>query len=480
MKKRLVLVMITILLLAVTAGCTSFPDASKPESDLPVPEDTYAIDSEYDGGLFDPSRVHTIDIEMAAEDWNDLLENPLEKSKYHCDITIDGEKVNDVSCSTKGNSSLIMVKDLYGIDRYSLKINFGKYVEGQKFHGLSKINLNNSFSDSTYLKDYLCYRMFNKAGVDAPLCSFSWVRVNGEDYGLFITVEEVDENFLERTGWKDSVLYKPDNDKLAADSDVLNEIIVGGFQVEDYSEGAELKYRGENIEDYPDIFENAQTEAEDEDKLRVIRALKSLSEGEDLEKYLYTDELLKYFAVQNFVMNYDGYTGPMLHNYYLCEKDGKLAMFPWDYNSAFATAWARKNKAESDATLLVNYGIDTPLLGTTVEQRPMWKWIIENDLYKQGYHEAMDEFLKTYFESGRFEKEIDEIVELIKPYVEKDPTALYGAKRFSLSAKALKTFILLRTESVRKQLDSDLSTVTEKQSSADKVDASEITIDQLQ
>ena len=476
MKKKVAIILTIMFLMIITAGCGSFPAE---DTDVSVIDDTVTVSNDYDGGLFDPSKVHAIDIEMAPEDWKDLLEHPLDKTKYHADITIDGERVNNVSCSTKGNSSLLMVKQLYDVDRYSLKIDFNKYEEDQKFHELKKINLNNNFGDSTYLKDYLCYTMFNKAGVDGPLCSFSWVRVNGEDYGLFLTVEEVDKNFLKRTGWNDSVLYKPDNDKLAADSPVLDQIIQDGIQVEDYSEGADLRYRGDKIEDYPDIFENNETKAEDEDKLRVIKALKALSEGKDLEDYLYTDELLKYFAVQNYVMNYDGYTGPMLHNYYLCEKDGKLTMFPWDYNSAFATAWVRNNKKENDPTLLVNYGIDTPLLGTAVEQRPMWKWIVDSEEFKDRYHKAMDEFLKTYFESGEFEKEFDEIVELLKPYVEKDPTSFYGAERFVSANKALKTFCELRAESIRKQLEGDLSSETQNQTSTDRVDASKITMEEL-
>lgn len=44
--------------------------------------------------------------------------------------------------------------------------------------------------------------------------------------------------------------------------------------------------------------------------------------------------------------------------------------------------------------------------------------------YKADYHRAIEEFLKTYLESGDFEKEIDAMTELLLPYVEKDPTAL--------------------------------------------------------
>lgn len=66
-----------------------------------------------------------------------------------------------------------------------------------------------------------------------------------------------------------------------------------------------------------------------------VFSLKALSTGEDLKDYLDTDEIISYFTVHNFVLNYDSYTGNMLHNYYLYENDGEHAMLPWDYNLSF-------------------------------------------------------------------------------------------------------------------------------------------------
>ena len=462
-----------ILIMAVMARCAAAHDPSLGSGAAAVTE------MDYGGGLFDTSKVHAIDIRIAPEDWQDLKERPLEKIKYKTDITIDGEPIGNVSCSTKGNSSLIMVGDLYGIDRYSLKLDFGKYEKGQKFHGIRKLNLNNSFADSTYMKDYLCYTMFRRAGIDSPLCSYAWVTVNGEDYGLFLAVEEVDKNFLERMGRENGVLYKPDSENLKANGSELDRVIQNGVQVEDYGKGSELSYRGEEIGDYPDIFNNTETSADEEDKMRVIRALKGLSEGKDLENYLDTFELVRYFAVQNYVLNYDGYTGAMLHNYYLYEQDGRLAMLPWDYNLAFASGWAHNNPQEADTTILANYGIDTPLLGAKPEQRPMWKWIADNDRYRQDYHRVMDEFLTSYFESGEFQKETDDLMEMLLPYVENDPTAFYSADRFLSASKTLQTFCLLRAESIRRQLDGKLSAKTQDQSADDRVDAAGFTIEDL-
>ncbi len=63
----------------------------------------------YQEWLFDASIVHKIDIAISEEDWIDLLENPKEKTKYHVDVTVDGERYEDVSFATKGNISLTAI-----------------------------------------------------------------------------------------------------------------------------------------------------------------------------------------------------------------------------------------------------------------------------------------------------------------------------------------------------------------------------------
>lgn len=61
------------------------------------------------------------------------------------------------------------------------------------------------------MKDYLTYRMMAEFGVDAPLCSFVYITVNGEDFGLYLAVEGVEDAFLERNYSGTGELYKPDS-----------------------------------------------------------------------------------------------------------------------------------------------------------------------------------------------------------------------------------------------------------------------------
>lgn len=97
-------------------------------------------------------------------------------------------------------------------ERYSFKIEFDQYDKNKSYYGLDKQCLNNIIQDNTYMKDYLTYQMMNKFGVDTPLCSYVYISVNGEDWGLYLAVEGVEEAFLKRNYGSDyGELYKPDS-----------------------------------------------------------------------------------------------------------------------------------------------------------------------------------------------------------------------------------------------------------------------------
>ena len=151
------------------------------------------------------------------------------------------------------------------------------------------------------------------------------------------------------------------------------------------------------------------------DEARLIESLKKLSSYEDLEDVLNMDAVLRYFAVHNFVVNGDSYTGSMIHNYYLYEQGGKRSMLPWDYNLAFGGFQG------NDATSSVNNPIDDVL-----SDRPMQARIFSSEAYTARYHEYYAEFLQT----ANIDALIDEAYSLIAPYVEKDPTEFCTAEEF--------------------------------------------------
>ena len=163
----------------------------------------------YEDTLFDTSRVHTI--EIVIDDWYAFLETCESEEYSVCAVVIDNESVKNVAIRGKGNTSLSTVRTL-GSERYSFKIEFDHFQSGKSYHGLDKLSLNNIIQDNTYMKDYLSCRLMAAFGVTAPLCSFVYITVNGEDWGLYLAVEGVEDSFLERNYGRDAgELYKPDS-----------------------------------------------------------------------------------------------------------------------------------------------------------------------------------------------------------------------------------------------------------------------------
>ena len=168
---------------------------------------SFGSSPEYAGRLFDPDRVHTIDIQL--EDWEGFLQNAGKEEYVSCTLVIDGEEFSQVGLRAKGNNSLRLTQE-YGLSRYSLKAEFDHFLDGGNYYGLDKFSLDASFQDNSYMKTFLVYDMMTFMGVPAPLCSYVQVTVNGEPWGLFLAIEEPEEAFVQRCfGSLDGNLYKP-------------------------------------------------------------------------------------------------------------------------------------------------------------------------------------------------------------------------------------------------------------------------------
>ena len=389
---------------------------------------------EYVSRLFDASRVHAVDLQV--EDWAQFIADAPAETYVPCTAVIDGEAFHRVGLRAKGNNSRRLTEE-YSLSRYSLKLEFDHYGDGGSYHGLDKLSLDASFQDNSYLKTWLVYDMMEFLGVPAPLRSFVWVTVNGAPWGLFLAIEEPEESFARRNFGADyGQLYKPDYTSLNAENaDVA------------------LRYVGDDPASYPNIFDNAKFKPDGEDQARLIQALKTLASGEDLETAVNVDEVLRYFAVQVFVMNWDSYLGHTGHNYFLYEEDGVLSILPWDYNLAFGTYALGMTDPIRDPNMLINWPVNTPARGEIIRERPLYHNLMRNDAYFAQYHACFDQLLTEYFESGRYEAVLREAQARIAPYVEADPTAFCSYADHQMAVDTLLEVCRLRAESIRGQLE---------------------------
>lgn len=224
----------------------------------------------------------------------------------------------------------------------------------------------------------------------------------------------------------------------------------GGFSMG--SNDVKLQYSDDDPASYTNIFNNAKTDVTASDQARLIVSLKTLSEGDT--SVVDTDAVIRYMAVHNFLCNDDSYTGTIVHNYYLYEEDGVLAMIPWDYNLAYG-GHSMGFGGESDASSIINRSIDTLVSNGDGGDRPMADWITNSSEAMAQYHAIYAEFIASVFESGWFEAEIDRVMEMINDCVISDPTAFCTYEEYLKGANTLKAFCLKRAQSVRNQLNGD-------------------------
>lgn len=240
--------------------------------------------------------------------------------------------------------------------------------------------------------------------------------------------------------------------------------------------GGSLLYTDDNISSYSAIFDNAVFgKNSDKDKQRVITALKNLNKGENLEKYFNVDKILRYFAAHTVVVNLDSYSSNMAQNYYIYENNGQITILPWDYNLSFGGFQG------GSTTDVVNFPIDTPVSGVSMEDRPLLNKLLEIDEYKERYHEYLQEIVDGYFMSGVFEETVLALDTRINNYVKNDVTSFTTYEKYESSLPMFIELGNLRAESINGQLDGTIPSTTETQR-ADKdslIDASHINTSDL-
>ena len=109
----------------------------------------------------------------------------------------------------------------------------------------------------------------------------------------------------------------------------------------------------------------------------------------------------------------------------------------------------------------------------------MLAWIFADEEYTALYHSYFSEFLAAYFDNGYLETMIDQVSTMIAPYVEQDPTKFCTYEEFKKGVSTLKSFCLLRAESISGQLDGTIGSTAAAQDSTTLIDAGDLQIDDM-
>lgn len=493
--------------------------------------DTIGISMDYETVLFDNDSIISINILIDDDDWNEMLQNAISEEYVQCDVEVNGTAFYNVGIRPKGNTSLTSIANDPITDRYSFKLEFDHYVEGQSCFGLDKLVLNNNYADATNMKEALVYDMYKYLGADASLCSYAKISVNSEYWGIYLALEAPEDSFILRNyGVQSGRLYKPegvniggisggkrsfddmfagaasamkppgiqndseyisfsrqsdveesgpqspgvfgsepgfDRNELTNRPDMDLDLLGGGSGFSISNGGADLNYTDDELDSYSAIWDGEITNSDKADHRRVVAALKNISEGKDLESSMYVDNLLRYMAVHIFSVNEDSLSGSMAHNYYLYEYGGRLNLLPWDYNLAFGGMGG-----SSSTSNVVNSPIDNAFSITV-----FFDSLMADETYHGMYYEYMRQLVSEYVNGGGFDAFYNRTRSLIDEAIKTDPTAFYTYEEYLDAADTLYQVVKLRAESITGQLDGSIpSTKSGQRDSSALIAATDVNI----
>ncbi len=440
-----------------------------------------ASNNDYDK-VFNKEIIQDVYIDIPEINLYYLFENAIDKPQVYINsIKIGNNKMNCSSIKTKGHTTLSSLW-INQHHKFSFTINFKKYIKEQNLYGLNKISFNNMYFDPSMLKEYISYYLFNEIGLETVDYSYVNLYINKEYYGIYFMIEPIDKALIKRT-LKESgnFLFKPELD--GADlvyRDELDEYIDsnGEYNFDNivYNDRGEFEYpRNSNLilntyrgiwEDDPESFKKIYGELSTFFKtLKKLNYLSNLDNKntkyyeEQLESIIDVDKLIRYMAVNNFLVNTDGYVNTPARNYSLyMNKEGFLTIIPWDYNMILGSSILNNS---SD---VINYNVYNPTIDCNLEDRPLLRIIMENDNYKERYNKYLNDINIIAYKGGTtsFDKKYKKknINYIIKKYSKeliknnnRSRASIYNEEEIKLAQKNLKIAFKLRTEAVGKQIN---------------------------
>ena len=412
---KLLLCICSIITIIAMVGCEATTTSSSIENpEVTSTTETSKANDDIATKVFPKDKIIDVKITIDKDDFQSMMDNASAEEIKTASVDYNGIHYDNVGVRTKGNLSLRSVVSMDDSDRYSLKLSFDEYLSSQTHLGISKINLNNGYSDASYMREYLTYELAEQMGLPTPGYSFVNVYVNDELYGFYLAVQQVDEQYLESNfGNSYGALYKG----------------------EMTGTGSDLLWIDDKVSSYTGLAQKSKTSNDD----ILIDMLDELNNGTDYAKYLDVEESLKYVALNVLTNNTDSYIGGNKQNYYLYEDDGVFSVLPWDYNMAFGGL--------GSSTLL----IDEPTQGTLAE-RPLVAKLLAVDEYKEMYHNIIKDATESYLSSATFKERVEEVSAMISPYVKEDPSSFYTYEEYLSAVPKLISINDTQVSSIDQQL----------------------------
>ena len=303
----------------------------------------------------------------------------------------ESDTIANIGFRLRGNTSRNSQKKSY-------KVSFNTFEPGRKFHGLEKMNINGEHNDPSIMRAKICWDMMRFMEVPAPRANHVRMYINGDYFGLYLSVEHIDEEFVRsRFGDLHGNLYK-----CLWPADLV--YIDNNSESYQFDEGGRRAY---------DLKTNVEYEDYD-DLAHFISVLNNSAQNEfacEINKVFNVPVFLKILAVDVLTGNWDNYSF-LKNNFYLYlnPSSGRIEFIPYDMDNTFGVDWFDIDWANRD---IYNWSND--------ESRPLYEKIMANAGYRDQYSYYLDYLLENYYSYDKRYPYIIRIQEMIRPYVVDDP-----------------------------------------------------------
>lgn len=149
--------------------------------------------------LYDPDVVHTVALTVAAADLDALLAAP--DNYVPADVLLDGAALPGARVRLRGDTTQ------YRWDgKPSFKVDLR---DSTGCPAVDRLALDGNADDPAQAREVLAAALLGELGILAPRAAFATVTVNDESFGLYTSVEVVDDAFVaQRLGDADGVMWE--------------------------------------------------------------------------------------------------------------------------------------------------------------------------------------------------------------------------------------------------------------------------------
>ncbi|MBS1534654.1 MAG: CotH kinase family protein [Bacteroidetes bacterium] len=352
--------------------------------------------------LYDINAIQDIRIVFAESNWDALLDAQAASTEDYIpaqSVTINGTVFNNVGVKYKGNStySANRVKNPFHIELDT--------YQSQNYQGYTDIKLSNVYFDPSFLREPLSYAILRQY-MDAPLCNYANVYVNGTLIGLYTSAESISKRFV------DEHFYSNNNAFFKC-----NPIGGAGPGSSSYPN---LAYLGTNITSYQTAYEmNSTTGWED-----LVTLTNTLANDiNNIESVLDVDRALWMLAFDNALVNLDSYIGTFKQNYYLYKDDnGRFNPVVWDLNMSFGVFSQTGTIALNTTTAKKQM---THLLHASDAAWPLVQKLLAVPKYKRMYLAHYKTIMEENFANNSYLTTAQSYQTIINAAVQADPNKQY-------------------------------------------------------